>query len=125
MALQLELRRHPTDFFAVDRIKGERRGPLEPDDAEYPEAFRPMRSIWCDGKLIGYCNLTPGGPINLLPATKLVLPQITDLERKTIREFVESHMHGATPGRLVDPIREIPPEGPPDDEDEDDEDDDE
>lgn len=125
MAMQLELRRHPTDFFEVDRIHDVKRGPLEPDDPAYPEAFRTMRAIYIDGTCVGYCNIAPGGPINLLPSLSRVLPQLTDAERTAIAEFVDSHREGAKPGRLVDPIRAIPAEGAAADDDEEDEDDDE
>lgn len=125
MPMQLELRRHPTEFFDVDRISGTKRGPLEPDDSKYPVAFKSMRAIWIDGTLVGYCNLAPNGPINLLPSLSRVLPQLTDTERQVIAEFVDSHREGAAAGRLVDPIRPIPAEGAGLDEDEEDEDDDE
>lgn len=125
MAMQIELRRHYSDWFDTNRITGEIRGPLEPDDPAYPEAFRTMRSIWIDGKLVGSCNLAPGGPINLLPSVGLVLPHISNTERTEIENFVNSHRNGAKPGRFVDPIRAIPAEGAAADEDEEDEDDDE
>lgn len=126
MAMQLELRRHPTNFFAKNRIAGEEpRGPLEPDDPAYPEAFRPMRAIYCDGICIGYCNLASKGPVNLLPSVRNVLPQMSETERKAIEDFVNSHRGGNAPGRFVDAIKPIPAENSDLDDDEEDEDDDE
>lgn len=117
--MQLELRRHPANWYDINRITGLKRGPLEPDDPAYPEAFRPQRAIYCDGVHVAYVNLSDGGNISFIP--NRVLPKPSEAEKETIRQFVQSQM---ADGHKVGDVLNVPLAVPADDIDEDDEEED-
>lgn len=78
--MQFELRNHPSQ--ARHPIT---KAPLTDESGKPVPLFPEMRSIYLDGKLIGYCQSRPGYPVSLIV-------NVSDGVRNSIFEFVESRI---------------------------------
>lgn len=89
--LNLELRAHP----AQARLAGV---PLTDSEGKPVPMFPDQRSVWLNGKMVGYCGTAQGAPISLIYDQR----KIPVVVREAIREFVAAEL-GNEPGQVFAP----------------------